>query len=297
MKWQAFIGHAVFIGSILVTVMIVIAFKVAHARQRQRSPLHDKHVEHVPGQQLLKRIDDLDREVAFGYDVMMISLPTVFMIWATLRIDWSRVSFGINEGIFVTSWLLFLGYGFWAYQRNYRRREQVRDGLLAERVTGMQLNRLVAGGCIVLHDLPADGFNIDHVVIAPRGVYAVETKSVRKPKGEGKASSRVAFDGRMLHFPGFAKSDAIEQAQRQAEWLSRDIRQALGIDVPVIAALALPGWFVKQDETVWRSASVKVFSPMGDGSNFMAKGAEVLDTTQRSLIAKALALRYRKIED
>ena len=297
MTWQMFIGHAVFIASILVTALIVIAFKVAHMRQRKRSPLHGKQLGHVPGQQLLKRIDGLDREVVFGMDVMMLALPIMFMVWATGSIDWSRFRFGVIESIFAVGWLLFFAYGFWVYQRHYRRREQVRDGLLAERVTGMQLNRLVASGCTVLHDLPAEGFNIDHVVIAPRGVYAVETKSVRKPKGEGKENSRVRFDGRILHFPHFAKRDAIEQAERQAQWLARDIRQGLGMDVPVIAALALPGWYVEQDLSVWRGATVKVFSPMGEGCNFMTKGPEALDATQRSLIAKALALRFPKVED
>lgn len=297
MNWEMFFGHLVFGSSVLVTALIAIAFRVAHARQRRRSPLHGKPMGHLPGQQLLKRIDDLDREVVFGLDVMLLALPIVFMVWASGTIDWQLVRFGIKEAIFAVSWLLFFAYGFWAYQRHYRLREQAKDGLLAERVTGMQLNRLVASGCIVMHDLPGDGFNIDHVVIAPRGVYAVETKSVRKPKGEAKASSRVGFDGRMLRFPDFIKTDAIEQAQRQAQWLSRDIRKGLEIDAPVIAALALPGWYVEQDENVWRNASVKVFTPMGEGCNFMAKGIEVLDATQRALIAKALALRYPKISD
>src|SRR5690606_9303397 len=64
-----------------------------------------------------------------------------------------------------------------------RLRERAHDGLLAERITGMQLNRLVAEGCRVLHDVPAPDFNIDHVVVAPGAVYAVETKSFRKPTG------------------------------------------------------------------------------------------------------------------
>lgn len=93
-----------------------------------------------------------------------------------------QLQFGLSEMLFVVGWILMFAYGFGVYQRHYRKHEQAHDGMLAERITGMQLNRLVASGCIVLHDLPAAGFNIDHVVIAPRGVYAVETKSVRNPR-------------------------------------------------------------------------------------------------------------------
>ena len=40
-----------------------------------------------------------------------------------------------------------------------------------------------------------------------------------------------------------------------------------------------------------------IIHALGPDGNALPFGAEVLDTTQRSLIAKALALRYRKIED
>jgi hypothetical protein len=169
--------------------------------------------------------------------------------------------------------------------------------LLAERVTGMQLNRLVSKGCKVLHDLPCEGFNIDHVVVAPRGVYAVETKSFRKPKGSSNNSHyRVSYDGKMLRFPDFPEKEALAQAERQAQWLRRVIRESIGSDVPVIPALALPGWMVVNSDEVWKTAPVKVFSPMGGGANFMAKDIQVLDEAKRGLIAQALALRYPCIE-
>jgi hypothetical protein len=38
-----------------------------------------------------------------------------------------------------------------------------------------------------------------------------------------------------------------------------------------VAALALPGWHVDPQDEVWRTAQVKVFTPMGEGANFMAK--------------------------
>ncbi|TYT27482.1 NERD domain-containing protein [Luteimonas viscosa] len=228
--------------------------------------------------------------------MMVTSLPLMFMIWLTFRVRWQEVQVSWVEAMFLVGALVLFGWGLTTYIRHYRARERVRDGWTAEQVTGLQLNRLMVHGCLVLHDLPADGFNIDHVVVAPRGVYAVETKSFRKPQQAVEGENyRVSFDGRALRFPDFVEAGAPAQAERYAGWLDRALRDA-GFDVPVIPALALPGWLIDQAEETWRSAKVKVFSPMGNGASFMAKNIVRIDAAQRSAIAQALALRFPKIE-
>lgn len=108
MKWHMFIGHAVFLGSIFVTVLIILSFKLLRASRKRRSPLQGKQIGHVPGQQLLNRIDNADRESTFGYDVMIMALPMLFMVWASMRIDWQTVTFGTAEVIFLAGWILTL---------------------------------------------------------------------------------------------------------------------------------------------------------------------------------------------
>ena len=50
-------------------------------------------------------------------------------------------------------------------------------------------------GAYVFHDVPADNFNIDHVVVSGQGIFAVETKGFTKPKrGGGNADATVVFD-------------------------------------------------------------------------------------------------------
>ena len=295
MKWQVFIGHFVFVASVLFTGVVVIGFKLLRQYQRRRSPLHGKQIGHVPGQQLLDRIEKASEGVGYGVDVMTLALPLLFLVWATLRIDWTNVRFGVAELIFVAGWLIFIGYGFWQYQRHAKQREQARDGLLAERVTGMQLNRLVAQGCVVLHDLPSEVGNIDHVVVSPQAVFAIETKSFRKPKGDGE-NHRVRFDGRALHFPDFTNVEAVPQAERGAQWLARFLREKLGSDFPVIPALSLPGWYIERTEQA-KASPVRVFTPMGRGADFMAYPTERIDANQRALIAQSLALRYPEIKE
>lgn len=296
MKWHMFIGHAVFLSSVFVTALIILLFKVLRAVRQRRSPLHGKQIGHVPGQQLLDRIGDADREADFGYDVMIMALPMLFLVWASMRIEWQSVTFGVAEACFFAGWLLMLAYGFWQYRRHALRKEQARDGLLAERVTGMQLNRLVANGCLVLHDLPCGNFNIDHVVIAPRGVYAIETKSFRKPRSGSTADpNKVRFDGTTLKFSDFATNAPIQQARRQAKFLASLIRESIGEPIPVTPAVSLPGWFIEKTPDR-KNPDAFVFTPMGRGYEWLSYGDEVVPPQTRMLIAKALALRYPTVE-
>jgi hypothetical protein len=293
MDWHNFIGHAVFVVSVLLSAAVILTFRAFRRISRRRSPLYRKQVGHVPGQQLLDRIDKEGEEAGFGVDVMILALPILFLVWATMRIDWSSVHIGPTELMFLLGWVLFFAYGFWKYQRHARRREQARDGLLAERVTGMQLNRLVAQDCLVLHDLPGDVGNIDHVVVAPQGVFAIETKSFRKPKGDGE-NYRVRYDGKALHFPDFVNVDALKQAEGSAQWVQRYLRDKLSFAIPVVPALALPGWYVERTDAA-KSSNVRVFTPMGRGADFLANPPERLDKDQRALIAQCLALKYPEI--
>lgn len=295
MKWQIFIGHAVFIGSCLITFFIVLSFKLLRQRRERRAPLHGRQVGHLPGQQLIQRIDKAHQEMDFGFTVMTISLPMLFLIWATTRIDWAEVKLGTIELIFLAGWAILFSYGFCHYQLHVKRKEQARDGLLAERVTGMQLNRLVAKGCTVMHDVPFGEFNIDHIVIAPRGIFAIETKSFRKPrKHPAQSKARVIFDGNALRFSDFVTRKPIDQARRQAAFLSALLSENLDKDIQVFPAVSLPGWFVEKDGA-GKSSDVFVFTPMGRGCDWFTYGDETIPSDKRNLVAQSLALRYPTI--
>lgn len=294
--WSGMIGLVPFFLSSGFALTFAFVYKAASRRLSRRSPLAGRKVGKLPGQELVERVSSLDVDLLTSVMLMYMALPLASLGWAGVRFRLDTVVWGWPETLFLLVALFLLGYGLFDYVRAYRARERARDGLLAERVTGMQLNRLVASGCIVMHDLPGEGFNVDHVVIAPRGVYAVETKSFRKPKQVRKGDNyRVAFDGALLRFPDFSEKDALQQARGQAQWLSKLLREALGREVPVIPALALPGWHIDQTDDIWRSAPVKVFTPMGGGANFMAKDIQAIDPVTRNLIRDALAVRYPDI--
>lgn len=110
---------------------------------------------------------------------------------------------------------------------------------------GEELSRLIALGFEVYHDVPFDGFNIDHVLVGPRGVFIVETKTRRKPVDEtGEKKFRVGFDGKFLQWPWGADNYGIEQAKNNAKSLASWLNSAAGESLWIMPILTLPGWMV-----------------------------------------------------
>ena len=111
---------------------------------------------------------------------------------------------------------------------------------------GEELNKLMLDGCLVFHDVPGDGeWNVDHVVVAPSGVYAIETKTRRKGKcPKGKRDYEVIYDGRTLEYTHCRDSHGLDQVRANAKWLSRHLSNALAEEVKVMPILTLPGWLV-----------------------------------------------------
>jgi hypothetical protein len=116
-------------------------------------------------------------------------------------------------------------------------------GAEGEKAVGQYLERLRSQGYEIFHDIPASGFNVDHVIIGPTGVYAIETKTWRKPK---RGDSRITFDGATLLKGGFALDrDPVVQARAQATWLVRVLAEGTGRTYFVKPVVLFPGWFVE----------------------------------------------------
>ena len=193
-------------------------------------------------------------------------------------------------------YLLFLTLIAWAARRLsqlLKQRANLYLGLDAELAVGQELNYLMAHGCRVFHDFPAENFNIDHVVVGPGGTFAVETKGRAKPdKGRGSADAKLVYDGQLLSFPDWQEQAPLDQARRQAEWLQKWLSSAVGASVAVRPALALPGWFIERT----KPGNVLVFN--GKNPLFLAKPqgqAGALAADMQNRIAHQLEQRCRDV--
>jgi hypothetical protein len=115
-----------------------------------------------------------------------------------------------------------------------------RDG---EKIVGQHLETLRQSGCIVFHDIVGNGFNIDHVVVAPGGIFTVETKTYSKP---ARVNTEIQHDGQRILIGGFeTDKDLIGQARAQQNWLRGVLEQRTKKRFSVKATIVFPGWYVK----------------------------------------------------
>lgn len=118
-----------------------------------------------------------------------------------------------------------------------------RDG---EKVVGQFLESLRENGYRVLHDIVGDNFNIDHLLIGPKGVFTIETKTMSKP---ARGKSEIDYDGTQILVNGFKPDrDPVVQAKAQAHWIKELVKELTGKSITVRPAVVYPGWYVNQTQ-------------------------------------------------
>ena len=112
---------------------------------------------------------------------------------------------------------------------------------MGERCVGQTLERLRSKGYQVFHDIPCGGFNIDHVLISPRGVFVIDTKTYTRP-AHGRAEVIVSDSGLMVGTDD--RSAMLSRVKGQARWLHNFIHQETAQSIWVMAVIVFPGWEV-----------------------------------------------------
>lgn len=269
-------------------------------RSRRRSPMEFKLLRE-PGETLRRRMmaasenDSFKMGAAASVPIFLGSMISIAVLKFGPPTRLTPIS-ALTAGIVI--WIVaMVAAGRWLLRDIARWRDD-RLGYLGEREVAEHLRPLLGRGYRVFHDMPAEGakemFNLDHVTIGPSGVAAIEVKTRRK--GAARAGMKdyvVKYNGQALVWPWGEDREALAQAVNEAEWLRKFIRQRTGIDTPVRAILALPGWWV-EEEGGGRVAVVN--------SKLIAKAVEgarqrILSDEQIDLIAHQIEERCRDVVD
>jgi hypothetical protein len=273
---------------------IAIAFLLTRQKRRRaqrRSPIGIdllRPAGHTVREQLEEASTDLI------WDVLVLSLIPMMILAMYLAQAHVR-GIGNTRGlvpIYLVAAVAFIAWMIRKLVKAGGRLDNLRAGFDAELAVGQELDQLMRAGAAVYHDFPAEGFNIDHIVISPQGVFAVETKGYTKPGDKsGKESAKVTFDGKVLKFPTWTTSEPIEQADRQAKWLSKWATSATGEQVLALPVVALPGWFV---ERTGRSI-VRVYSGRALGSLLNSGSGRSISPQVLQRIAHQVEQRCRAV--
>ena len=285
------IGAMILVPIFFATFISIFIYR--RSRRGRRTPLTGNLLR-GPGESLRVHIEQLsekmDGALIHLFETCIVPLAVTLLL---IHLQGNKVP--IWQLILV--YVFFLALVFMAARRLYRlmhQRANLSLGLDAELAVGQELNHLMLLGCRVFHDFPAENFNIDHVVVGPGGVFAVETKGRAKPdKGRGSVDATVVYDGQILRFPDWHEKAPLDQAKRQAEWLQKWLSSAVGVTTPVKPALALPGWFIERT----KPGNVLLFN--GKSPQFLAKPQTqggALDPEMIQRISHQLEQRCRDVE-
>lgn len=214
----------------------------------QRLPFKDVPLRD-PGQSVREQLDDL-------YNAQLIpGIATVGMIWAFVAYElitwWLQVD--RHPAHFLPAAIGFTIYLFVKYRRLRPKIHNLKLGLLGERHVGQYLDeQLRPHGFHVIHDICEDGYNIDHIIVGPGGVYCVDTKAHTKPL---KGHAAVVYDGSAVTINGMTPDrDPIAQARAARDRVREVLQKVTGRSVSVKPVVVYAGWYTRmivRDPDVW----------------------------------------------
>ena len=288
-------GIGYVLGFVGITVGL-IKWRVAGRKERQPFRSGDRLLR-GPGESLWQGIAELDENLVY---VLLAALVTPLvgggaLVLLTAQLSKAWVLPGLGASLLAILLAMILGANWIVGQLEKRWRYYL--GYFGERYVAEHLDPLKAEGFRVFHDVPcgeADSpFNVDHVVVGPTGVWAIETKTRRKGRARpGFKDAEVVFDGTQLIFPWAEDRHGLDQALQRALWLEKWLERLLGKGVAVQPVLTFPGWFVVERAP----GPVRVLNPKLIPAAIRGRGEAVLTPPQVDLLARQLDQRCRNVE-
>ncbi|ARU56428.1 nuclease-like protein [Oleiphilus messinensis] len=235
--------------SIMPFIVIYIAlYSAIRPSWLKENPL-TKELRRPPGHSLKVRIDDAHSEIVLNILLTYASFQFPFVILGIFSLMQLPSTFFTVLILFSFSWIACVWFAHKIYVL-FKQMSQLKLGYECELAVGQELDQLMMQGYRVFHDVQADGFNIDHLAVGSNGVFAIETKGRRRPVTNIDKDKRYKVNCYSTHleFPTWKESDVFNQAERQANWVSKWLSDASGMDVRAVPVIVLPGWFLERKE-------------------------------------------------
>ena len=185
------------------------------------------------------------------HDGWLDSLVILLLLGLLVVVEWVRFLLNIPPSWHTVLPVTLVAAGFAVhYVRRMRRAletlDRLKRGMVGEVHVGQFLDDMCRGiGYRVLHDIPGENFNVDHVLIGPGGIFSIEVKHWTKPKGDAK----LFYDGeRVMKEGGIWDAGPVKQATANADFVRKLVAKRTGREakgIPVRAVLMVPGWFVE----------------------------------------------------
>lgn len=262
----------------------------------KRSPIPDEETAlAMPGDSTHDRVlDELVKVFYFGLAGVVLACFALaqwveYLFPSRIPMHWQATILGV----------VLIPVCFMIVRKSYGRANNAILGLRGEKYVGQLLERLRSMGYDVFHDVPGQPlakpkrrWNIDHVIVGPEGVFAIETKTWRKFKNRDQ---KMQFDGQMLKLDGRSLpdqyKDPISQSARNARRVSGILKASTGREFPVRPVLTFPGWYVTMEDDAW-GGGAWVVNPKGI-AKLLPKEQKVLSSEDIALVSDRLEVYIR----
>ena len=252
-------------------------------RKDKKSPIKTVPLRDA-GQSLSEELDKLLNEKL----LMWIMFSVFGIIFAAVQwLQWWSKSPPQPAGATVVA-VVLCAVAAWRVRLLWPQIRNARLGLQGEKVVGQCLEALRAKGYHVFHDIPGDGFNVDHMLVGPGGVFVIETKTRTKPMGR---KSEVVYNGKTVKVDGWSpERDPITQVSAASGFVRNLIKDITGKEVKIRPVILFPGWFVHKPKgsDVW-VLNEKAFR------KFITGARVVLDDAAVQQIASAISMYVRTV--
>ena len=243
-------------------------------------------IRRLPGQGIREEFDrrfesDINEPLmiaSFGFVICMMECSHV----------WGKVAPNIWVGFTVL--LGTIAYASYRITKGRKKLRDLRRGEEGERIVASYIERdLIPRGYAAFHDIllsrGGKTFNIDHLLVGPNGVFAIETKNYSKPKGEAK----VTYDGQRILWNHRKRGDEARQAQAIASAACEYLAELTGKRVFVQPVLCAVGWFASSTDLYGHQVLLVMEKTLGSVIPKVSTGSELSESDRQMLV-----LRLRK---
>jgi len=292
-----------YVASLLGLLWVLLFFRRRSRQERAPFPENTRLLR-GPGESLRRKVSELDEKILNELGLAFVLPAGAFGVFLYLAIQLQGAAGLLCAALGLLALVTVMFLCVRRLGAHLDRRRNTALGAFGERIVAEHLEPLKAAGHRVFHDLPAGDpsagsdaapYNIDHVVVSPSGVFAIETKTRRKGRARvGFMAHEIIYDGRALAYPWGEDQYGLDQARHQAEWLAGFLQRQLGRPIPVQALLVFPGWMIIRKGR----GAVNVLNPKElPAAIAPAAGCPAaLDAEGMDLVARQLEARCRDVE-
>ena len=203
-------------------------------KKKYRFPVEGR-LRRLPGQSIREERERLFDDKVMGYLFAFVGM------WLLAGWQWlywwtgSKPSPGFVT-VVASIVTIYCAYRIWRLYPEFR---NLNLGEKGERRVSEVLRTLRDRDYVTFDDLLLEGVNVDHVVVGPGGVFAVETKTFSI---SGKVSAGIDASGGLQFGGNPAFKDPLKQARASAAMVSAELKRWMHREIWVNPLVVLPGW-------------------------------------------------------